>query len=241
MEDLHGGTIENRAGNERPFTVRKLGMTDLGNIMAVQKQAVSELDEKCMLEPLAENEYTNILEGKGLMIGAFVGEALVAFRALMVPDQNEEHLGRDIGLEEDDLEKVIYQEISIVLPEYRGNKLQMTLAILIMQELNKLESQSRYVCSTVAPFNIPSLKDKFAQGMEVAALKEKYNSTLRYVFVKDLARPENRTWDIVLAIPMEDIASQQEKINEGWRGFQIEQEADIWYVYYGKESVPPPQ
>jgi hypothetical protein len=241
VEDLHGGTIENSAGVEQPFTVRKLGIADLEGILAVQKQVVSELDEKGVLQPLADEEYKYILEGNGLMIGAFVGDVLIAFRALLVPAMDEEHLGRDIGLEGEELEKVIYQEISNVLHEYRGNKLQMTLAILIMQELNKLEAQYRYVCSTVAPFNIPSLKDKFIQGMEVAALKEKYNGMLRYVFVKDLTKPENRTWDEVLAIPMEDIASQQTKISEGWRGFQIEQEADTWYVYYGKESSSLPQ
>ena len=236
MEDLYRGTIENGAGVEQPFTIRKLGIGDLEDILAVQKQVVSEMADKSVLQPLAEEEFKYILEGNGLMIGAFVSDDLIAFRALLVPVMDEEHLGRDIGLEGEELKKVIYQEISNVLHEYRGNKLQMTLAILIMQELNKLEVQYRYVCSTVAPFNIPSLKDKFVQGLEVAALKEKYNGMLRYVFVKDLAKPENRLWDEVITIPMEDTTAQQEKIAEGWRGFQIEKEKETWYVYYGKES-----
>lgn len=236
MEDLYRGTIKNEDGIEQPFTIRRLRIGDLVGILAVQRQVVSEMADKSVLQPLAEEEFQYILEGNGLMIGAFVGDALIAFRALLVPVMDEEHLGRDIGLEGEELEKVIYQEISNVLHEYRGNKLQMTLAILIMQELNKLEAQYRYVCSTVAPLNIPSLKDKFLQGLEVAALKEKYNGMLRYVFVKDLAKPENRLWDEVITIPMEDTTAQQEKIAEGWRGFQIEKEKETWYVYYGKES-----
>ena len=50
-----------------------------------------------------------------------------------------------------------------------------------MDELQKEDSKYDYVCCTVAPFNIPSLKDKFAQGMAIAALKEKYGGSLRYV------------------------------------------------------------
>ena len=51
--------------------------------------------------------------------------------------------------------------------------MQKILATVIMDELQKEDSQYNYVCCTVAPFNIPSLKDKFAQGMEIAALKER--------------------------------------------------------------------
>lgn len=46
------------------------------------------------------------------------------------------------------------------------------------------------VCATVMPGNIASLKDKFSQGMHVAALKLKYGGKLRYVFMKDLMREE---------------------------------------------------
>ena len=47
--------------------------------------------------------------------------------------------------------------------------------------ITKENSKYDYVCCTVAPFNIPSLKDKFSQGMEIAALKEKYGGSMRYV------------------------------------------------------------
>ena len=49
-----------------------------------------------------------------------------------------------------------------------------------MDELQK-KMENTTMFRTVAPFNIPSLKDKFAQGMEVAALKEKYSGSMRYV------------------------------------------------------------
>lgn len=234
MEVIHGGTITHINGDEQPFSIRKLIPGDLKDVLNVQRKVVEGLADKTVLQPLQEEEFRYILEGNGLMIGAFVEESLIAFRALLVPEMDEEHLGRDIGLAEEDLGKVIYQEVSNVLKEYRGNKLQRTLAILIMQELTKLETEFQYVCCTVAPFNIPSLKDKFVQGMEIAALKEKYGGVLRYVFVKDMSMPEMRTWEEVITIPMEDIPTQQTKIAQGWRGFQIEEQEGSWQVYYGK-------
>jgi hypothetical protein len=233
MEILHQGTLKNEAGIEEPFLVRKITINDLHEICNVQSEVFSRLDDRNFLQPLTADEYSFILEGNGLMIGAFAGERMVAFRALLVPLIDEDHLGRDIGLREENLPKVIYQEISNVLPEYRGNKLQRTLAILLMQELNKQEHKYQYVCCTVAPFNIPSLKDKFSQGMEIAALKEKYGGMLRYVFVKDLIMPENRTWREVIHVPMDETAAQQERISEGYRGIGIVNEAGTWLVQYG--------
>lgn len=234
MEILHQGTLSNTSGLEENYTVRKLGPGDLGAILEVQNKVISSLKDKSALQPLTEEEYRHILQGNGMMAGAFADDRMIAFRALLVPSIDEEHLGRDIGLDEDELSKVIYQEVSNVLPEYRGNRLQQTLAILLMQELNKEEHSYQYVCSTVAPFNIPSLKDKFSQGQEIAALKEKYGGLLRYVFVKDLGEPANRDWNEVISVPMEDTESQQEIISRGYRGFDMIEEGDSWFVQYGK-------
>lgn len=89
-----------------------------------------------------------------------------------------------------------------------------------MEELQKEDSQYDYVCCTVAPFNIPSLKDKFAQGMEIAALKEKYGGSLRYVFVKELRGDKERDWTDVKHILMSDAGRQQALLSEGIVGMR---------------------
>lgn len=78
-----------------------------------------------------------------------------------------------------------------------------------MDELQKEDGKYDYVCCTVAPFNIPSLKDKFAQGMEIAALKEKYGGSMRYVFVKELRKDIERDWSDVKSVPMSDFDGQK--------------------------------
>ncbi|MCD4837479.1 GNAT family N-acetyltransferase [Neobacillus sedimentimangrovi] len=229
------GTLK-KAGEttETPFEVRKLTMDDLPEILQVQDVVYQRLENKEVLQPLTKEEFQFILEGNGFMLGAFAEVGLIAFRAMLVPHIDAEHLGWDIGLSEEQLRQVIYQEISNVLPEYRGNRLQQLLAKLIMRELGKEAPSYRYVCCTVAPFNIPSLKDKFAQGMQIAALKEKYGGLLRYVFVKDLFEDEDLPWKEVEAIKMSNTRGQQEKLKQGWRGFKMEQRNNEIWVYYGR-------
>lgn len=236
MELIYEGTIS-KDKNHKRYEVRKLVLEDLTDILQVQEQVVHHLTDKGVLQPLTKEEFQYILEGNGLMIGAFVGEELIAFRALLAPPIDEEHLGRDFGMMEYELSEVIYQEISNVLPAYRGNKLQQTLATLIMKELNKQESPYRYVCCTVAPFNIPSLKDKFAQGMEIVALKEKYGGQLRYIFVKELSEVDASPWQEIQIIEMNDIASQQGIIANGWRGFKMEEQEGKQLVFYGSKHT----
>lgn len=166
MTVLYEGRL--KQNNER-FHVTLLSLEYIEQILLLQNVVVEALEDKSRLQPLSQEEFQYILEGNGMMIGAFIENELIAFRALLVPPIDDEHLGLDIGLPESELHRVIYQEISNVHPNCRGNGMQKILATVIMDELQKEDSKYDYVCCTVAPFNIPSLKDKFAQGMKIAA------------------------------------------------------------------------
>ncbi len=83
-------------------------------------------------------------------------------------------------------------------------------------------------------FNIPSLKDKFAQGMAIAALKEKYGGNLRYVFVKELRRDKENDWTDVQSILMSDASGQQALLSEGYLGYEMEKTADTFIVKFGR-------
>ncbi|WP_458461719.1 GNAT family N-acetyltransferase, partial [Paenibacillus sp.] len=168
------------------YVVRRLTETDIPAVLSLQDKVVRHLDDPTRLQPLSEDEFHYITNGNGLLIGVFVETELISFRALVVPDTLEDHLGIDAGLPESELDFVIYQDISNVDPDWRGFSLQRRMATWIMDELARTGHPYKYVCSTVAPFNIPSLKDKFAQGMEIVALKPKYGGNLRYIFFKKL-------------------------------------------------------
>ncbi|GAB6605214.1 N-acetyltransferase [Bacillus cereus] len=231
MTVLYEGRL--KQNNER-FHVTLLSLEHIEQILLLQNVVVEALEDKSRLQPLSQEEFQYILEGNGMMIGAFIENELIAFRALLVPPIDDEHLGLDIGLPESELHCVIYQEISNVHPNCRGNGMQKILATVIMDELQKEDSKYDYVCCTVAPFNIPSLKDKFAQGMEIAALKEKYGGSLRYVFVKELREDNERDWTDIKSVPMNNAGGQQALLSEGYRGFEMEKVDGDFIVKFGR-------
>ncbi|MGE1031176.1 GNAT family N-acetyltransferase [Bacillus sp. GKis3/1] len=231
MTVLYEGTLKQ---NNESFHVTLLSLEHIEQILSLQNIVVEALEDKSRLQPLSQEEFQYILEGNGMMIGAFIENELIAFRALLVPPIDDEHLGLDIGIAESELHRVIYQEISNVHPSCRGNGMQKVLATVIMDELQKEDSKYDYVCCTVAPFNIPSLKDKFAQGMEIAALKEKYGGSMRYVFVKELRGDKERDWTDAKHILMSDAGRQQALLSEGYRGYEMEKTEDTFIVKFGR-------
>ncbi|WP_214328501.1 GNAT family N-acetyltransferase [Bacillus paranthracis] len=231
MTVLYEGRLKQ---NNELFHVTLLSLEHIEQILLLQNVVVEALEDKSRLQPLSQEEFQYILEGNGMMIGAFIENELIAFRALLVPPIDDEHLGLDIGIPERELHRVIYQEISNVHPNWRGNGMQKILATVIMNELQKEDSKYDYVCCTVAPFNIPSLKDKFAQGMEIAALKEKYGGSMRYVFVKELRGVKERDWTDIKSIPMNNAGGQQALLSEGYRGYEMEKVDGDFVVKFGR-------
>ncbi|GIX58836.1 hypothetical protein BPADB04_38660 [Bacillus paranthracis] len=231
MTVLYEGRLKQ---NNELFHVTLLSLEHIEQILLLQNVVVEALEDKSRLQPLSQEEFQYILEGNGMMIGAFIENELIAFRALLVPPIDDEHLGLDIGIPERELHRVIYQEISNVHPNWRGNGMQKILATVIMDELQKEDSKYDYVCCTVAPFNIPSLKDKFAQGMEIAALKEKYGGSLRYVFVKELSGDNERDWTDIKSIPMNNAGGQQALLSEGYHGYEMEKVDGDFVVKFGR-------
>nr|WP_285853861.1 GNAT family N-acetyltransferase [Oceanobacillus luteolus] len=218
----------------KDFVVKRLSTKYISDILLLQDTVMEQLEDKASLEKLSQDEFRNILEGNGLMIGAFVENKLFAIRALLIPPIDDHHLGRFAGLTQEELPKVIYQEVSLVHPEYRGNRMQQQLAHLIMNELENSQLDFQYVCCTVAPFNIPSLKDKFNQRMKIKALEKVYGEKLRYVFIKDLLKEDELEREENKFIPMDDIEMQQRLLASEWEGIQLVVNKDKFYIQYTK-------
>ncbi|WP_414627739.1 N-acetyltransferase family protein [Alkalihalophilus pseudofirmus] len=216
-----GELMNGRDQTKETYQVRRLTREDLNVILEVQQVVLDTLENKEHLQPLSEEEFKAILRGDGLILGVFVKGSLTAFRALWFPGDDEENLGRDLGLSPSEQRKVVHQEISIVHPDYRGNGLQKRLAALVMRELAERTSEYEYVCCTVHPFNIPSLKDKLAQGMRIVKLKEKYAGHLRYILLKKLSVEMMVDNDTKKIVPLDDIVEQNRLLNEGYYGTEL--------------------
>lgn len=214
------------------LTIKSLDIDNLQSILDLQTEVIASLADTAFLQPLTKEEFLFILNGNGMMVGAFHDNNLIAFRAMLEPEIDEEHLGRDAGLIESELSAVLYSEISNVSPKYQGNGLQTILGELLMDQVNA--NRYRYIFTTVAPFNIASLKDKFSLGMYIISLKMKYGNLLRYTMMKEVNVVESIETNLV-KVDMSDIARQQSLLCEGWVGTSIEETDGKWKVAFRKK------
>ncbi|WP_214817456.1 hypothetical protein [Exiguobacterium sp. s59] len=211
--------------------VHVLSLSDLPELLSLQETVIQALAEPEHYQSLSIEEFTKLLTDQTL-VGAIHEGRLIAFRAMLIPPIDDEHLGRDIGRPDASLERVLYQEVTNVHPDFRGYGLQTHLGKLLMAQC---ETDDRFdvVCATVAPFNIPSMKDKFTLGLRIGALKEKYGGKLRYIFYKEL----HRTWQPTseaMDVPMENQMKQVELLQTGWRGTGLMKHGEQWVVRYEK-------
>jgi len=65
-------------------------------------------------------------------------------------------------------------------------------------------------------------------------LKEKYNGSMRYVFVKELRGDKERDWTDVKSVPMSDTVGQQALISEGYRGYEMVKLNNTFFVKFSK-------
>lgn len=216
--------------NGQIVSIRTCTKEDLPAILTLQDEVIQSLTESSFLQPLSTDEFLHILTDHGVMLGAFHEGELIAFRALLIPNPDEaDHLGEDAGLSKAERPQVIYSEISNVKPSFRGNSLQKILGEFIIEGVDT--ERFRYVCATVAPFNIASLLDKFALGLQIVALKEKYEGLLRYILLRDFEE-QKQVGKEVRFIPMDHIEEQQVLLEEGWRGTTLEKRENEWFVQY---------
>lgn len=200
----------------------------------LQHYVYDQLEHKEQLSTLSHDEIYNILAGNGMIVGVFTEERLIAARALLVPDVDEdEHLGKDAGLSRDQLKEVIYQEISLVEPNYRGQRLQQQMGEWLNLRLREADQPYQFICATVAPTNLPSMVDKLKQGMEIVAIKEKYGGKLRYIFIKNIKNPSPSFYKTSNNVRLDDLEKQKNLIRLGYKGFSLKRENDTYFMVYG--------
>ena len=225
-----------RTEGERRYLMRQIGMAELEQVVALHNEVIDKLPDAdlCWRFPL-ENIRRYLALGN-VTVGVFDEERLIAFRVLYFPDFNDDNPGLDFGLVGSELKLVAHLPLSNVHPDFTGNGLQkkMTLyAIELAAELRPF----RYLCSNVSPKNYPSMAEKFAIGMLVVKLKEKYGGFRRYVFCKDLQSRWHGAEKTKVFAATQDYQLQEELLERGYRGFKAGTENGIKGVYFAKSEA----
>ena len=112
-------------------------------------------------------------------------EVIAGFFMVDFPGTGERNLGHHIGLEEARLNKVAHMDSVVILPQFRGHKLQFKL-IGAAEEVLRRETDYTIWMATVHPDNKYSLSNVEAHGYEVVAEATKYGGFRRYVLKKEL-------------------------------------------------------
>lgn len=112
-------------------------------------------------------------------------EVVAGFFMVDFPGTGERNLGHHIGLKEAGLAGVAHMDSVVILPQFRGHKLQFRL-IEAAEDVLQRETDYTIWMATVHPDNKYSLNNVLAHGYEVVAEAIKYGGYRRYVLKKEL-------------------------------------------------------
>ncbi|MFC6293468.1 hypothetical protein BHU61_10065 [Macrococcus epidermidis] len=192
------------------INIRKAELNDIVAIEHIQQHALDVLVNPEALDPVPIDELKGEIKA-GLMAVAEIDGVVGAFRTMHIP--TDDYLGPYAGIDDAEAAGLIYSDITIVDPDYRGLSLQRKLGEWLF---NEVEVNYKRIMATVHPDNTPSLKDKFHLGMYIIAMDRLYGGKLRFIFMKDLTQK----YDVLDVVEVE--RQETERINglldEGYRG-----------------------
>lgn len=171
--------------NKNDIVLKVATKDQADEIYSVMDEVYNRLEDKS-LYVCDDLEYVKShIENEGFAVVACNNTSrIVGSFIFRYPMHSEDNLGRDIGLEEEQLKKVVHMESSVVLPEYRGRGLQLSM----LQYGEELIDQSKYkyLMATVSPDNKWSYNSFEKNGYKLTITKEKYNGLMRRIYLKEI-------------------------------------------------------
>ena len=153
--------------------IRPCGIEQLDTILAIEQEAISVLERPDLLRRNTLDMWRCCLNPPHICLGAWVGEELVGFAVLYIPQLDD---GEDLSrlLTKIDASALVSAnfKICIVRPQWRGRGLQ----VLLGEHLHK-EAAARGInllCSTASPYNEPSVRSLRKLGYQIDHILNKY-------------------------------------------------------------------
>lgn len=231
VEILKEGMIKSQFSMvSSPFEIRKLDSSSITDIVTIQSY---DMKNEALFLPLTVEEIKQMLAKQGVMVGAFVDKKLVGYHSVFFPEEDEENIGRDINLSDENLNLVFHLEASFVIPEYRGNGLQKIMSLVLLDLVREMQHY-RYLCETVSPNNIASIKSTLAIHTCIVNVKSKYDGKLRYIFFQDIFAPISVDRTTTVTISISDLAAQRALFAEGYYGYAITRKEFDTFILFAK-------
>ena len=184
-KNSHHILIKDEKGKNNEVVLRIAKQSDAENIHAIMRSVYDGLEDKSIYV-CDDLEYVQThIEKNGLgVVACNSSDEIVASFLLRFPDNSDDNLGRDIGLSEEELTRVVHMETAVVIPKYRGRHLQL----LMLDYAERIIDRSKYdiLLATVSPDNPASYKTFERNGYKRMLTKEKYGGLQRHIYMKTL-------------------------------------------------------
>ncbi|MBR1478892.1 MAG: N-acetyltransferase [Lachnospiraceae bacterium] len=157
---------------------------DVDRICDVMKKVYESMEDKALFVCDSPEFVRAHIEDEGFTVIACDNDTdeAAGYFIFRYPGIKEDNLGRDIGLSDEELERVVHMESAAVLPRYRGLSLQSKMLCYGEELIDK--SKYKYFLATVSPDNPHSFQTFENNGYELAATKEKYGGLMRRIYLK---------------------------------------------------------
>lgn len=232
---LKAGMIKNNKNialrmNTR-YEMRFLDERNLLDIMKLQDLIIHYICDKEMFRTHPPEYFLEHFKIENSTIGIFTDDGLIAYSVLYFPGDRKDSFGIDIGLERDELDKVVHLATVAVHPEYRGNSLQKLMQGIHLDTAMRLGYE--HACCMVSPKNRASLQNIFSHGLKIKALKVKFDNRMRYIMHRHLPSPR-LDYQEEYRVKSSDLEAQIGLLNMGYLGFRMVEMADGLSVSYGR-------
>ncbi len=231
--------------NKKHLTVKKLNITNLHDVIALQERIIMGLhqDEQHFIIHRTESDYMKSLNGTSSnMLGVFDKDKLIAQIVYGLPQNGKERDMPEFKSDTPNNELVIYEAI-LVDPAYRGSSLMKKMLEFI--EANAIDEKRKYSIIQIAVDNPASWINALHHGMAITKVDLDPSDGVKVIYlekeIKHNSTPElpslnnSKTYSMHLGnnihakIPSL-FAKMQYLINNGYHGVSLNKETQslIW-------------
>lgn len=232
---LHGQLLrcEGRLSAPVPYVGRWLAPDEVGGVIALH-HAIRQLVAPELLCRETDAFFHEHCRACGRILGLFANAELIGYGVLGLPKADEESFADQFGLTAEQRAAVATIDGSGILPRWRGNGLQRQLVAARIQAAGA--AGRRIAVSTVAPGNLPSLRNLLAEGLTIRAVRPAFGG-LRFMMRRDLDWPpkpatEGR-W-----IALSDTSEAKAALMAGYQGWSLSEAAARPRIWYAMVSGP---
>jgi len=220
------------------FEMEFLAEDSMQEMIELQDLILGHLPDPEIFFPHDRDYFHKIFQHDRSVIGVKVEDRLAAYSIIRIPGHAQDNLGRDIGLVDDELDRVAHLQATVVHPAFRGNGLQRKMAATHLRVIRDLGF--KHVCCTVSPKNPQSLANIICSGLVIKDLRPKFGDWWRYIMYANLAWPKDLRETLERsekAITCSDLLGQQALIKDGFVGFRTTMQPQGFVVFYAKNAV----